>query len=145
MQTLFPRNCGGNRIQEIQLNNMSQDIVADGLNRIMNAKRAGKASVTLKYYSKFLTNVLAIGKLKKYIADYHMTPEGLFVEFGQFHSCMAVKPRYVVKVGEIDKYVRRYLPARGMGIIIISTSSGLVTHQTALEKKIGGGVIAYFY
>ena len=124
---------------------MSQDIVADGLNRIMNAKRAGKTSVTLKYYSKFLTNVLAIGKLKKYISDYHMTPEGLVVEFGKFHFCMAVKPRYVVKVGEIDKYVRRYLPARGMGVIIISTSSGLVTHQTAFEKKIGGSVIAYFY
>ena len=124
---------------------MSQDIVADGLNRIMNAKRAGKTSVTLKYQSKFLMNVLAIGKLKKYISDYHTTPQGLVVEFGSFHACRAVKPRYVVKVGEIDKYVRRYLPARGIGMIVISTSIGLVTHQTALEKHIGGSVVAYFY
>jgi len=125
--------------------NMSQDIVADGLNRIMNAKRAGKTSVTLKHQSKFLINVLAIGKLKGYIANYHTTPQGLIIEFGKFHACMAVKPRYVVKVGDIDKYIRRYLPARGIGMIVISTSKGLVTHQTALEKHIGGSVIAYFY
>ena len=84
---------------------MSQDIVADGLNRIMNAKRAGKTSVTLKHQSKFLINVLAIGKLKGYIANYHTTPQGLIIEFGKFHACMAVKPRYVVKVGDIDKYI----------------------------------------
>ena len=124
---------------------MSQDIVSDGLNRIMNAKRAGKTEVTLKHSSKFLVNVLAIGKLKKYISDYHTTPHGLIVEFGNFNSCRAVKPRYIVKVGDIDKYMRRYLPAKGMGIIVISTSKGLVTHQTAMEKNIGGSIIAYFY
>ena len=124
---------------------MSQDIVADGLNRIMNARRAGKASVTLQYHSKFLQQVLAIGKLKGYFTDCRVTPQGILVEFGTVHACKAVKPRYVVKVQDIDRYVRRYLPARGMGLLIISTSSGLMTHQTAIEKNLGGSVIAYFY
>jgi small subunit ribosomal protein S8 len=42
-------------------------------------------------------------------------------------------------------YFRRYLPARGIGTLIISTSKGLVTHQTALDKGIGGSIVAYFY
>ena len=125
--------------------NMSQDIVADGLNCIMNAKRASKSFVTLKHSSKFLQGVLAIGKLRGYIADYKTTSEGLVVEIGTVHKCRAVKPRYVVKVKDIDKYMRRYLPAKGMGILIISTNKGLVTHQTALENGIGGSIIAYFY
>ena len=124
---------------------MSQDVVADGLNCIMNAKISGKSRVVLKHHSKLLTNVLAIGKLKGYIEHYQISSEGLVVEFGKLHVCKAVKPRYVVKINDIDKYVRRYLPARGMGIIILSTSSGLMTHQTALEKRVGGGVVAYFY
>lgn len=124
---------------------MSQDIISDGLNRIMNAKLAGQTNITLKHHSKFLQNILAIGKMKKYITEYNTTPKGLFVEFGHLNKCKAVKPRYIVKVNDIDKYVRRYLPARGMGIIIISTSKGLVTHQTAIDKNIGGSVIAYFY
>ena len=60
-------------------------------------------------------------------------------------STNAVKPRFTATVLEIEKYVRRYLPARNFGIVIISTSSGLLTHQEALEKNIGGCLIAYFY
>lgn len=124
---------------------MSQDIVSDGLNRIMNAKVAGQTNITLKHHSKFLQNILAIGKLKDYISEYSVTPKGLYVEFKSLNKCKAVKPRYIVKVKDIDKYVRRYLPARGIGTIIISTSKGLVTHQTAIDKGIGGSIVAYFY
>ncbi len=124
---------------------MSQDIVSDGLNRIMNAKVAGQTEVTLKHHSKFLQNILAIGKLKGYISEYSVTSKVLVVVFGNLNKCKAVKPRYIVKVKDIDKYIRRYLPARGIGSIIISTSKGLVTHQTALDKGIGGSIVAYFY
>lgn len=124
---------------------MSQDIVSDGLNRIMNAKVAGQPNITLKHHSKFLQNILAIGKLKDYISEYSVTPKGLYVEFSKLNKCKAVKPRYIVKVKDIDKYVRRYLPARGIGVLIISTSKGLMTHQTALDKGIGGSIVAYFY
>ncbi len=43
------------------------------------------------------------------------------------------------------KYARRYLPARDMGVLILSTSQGLMTHHAALEKNIGGSLIAYVY
>ena len=111
----------------------------------MNAKVALQTSVTLRNHSKFLQNILAIGKLKGYILEYSTTPKGLLVEFKNLHKCKAVKPRYIVKVNDIDKYVRRYLPARGMGILIISTNDGLVTHQTAIDNNIGGSIVAYMY
>ncbi len=124
---------------------MSQDIVADALNQIMNAKKASKSSVKIKRHSKFLISVLAIGKLKGYVKDYSTEEDGLSIEFGKLNMCRAVKPRYIVKTRDIDKYVRRYLPARNMGTIIISTSKGIMTHQTALDKNLGGSIIAYFY
>jgi len=37
---------------------MSQDIVADALNQIMNIKKAGKTEVRIKKHSKFLLEVL---------------------------------------------------------------------------------------
>ena len=124
---------------------MSQDVVADGLNQIMNAKRVSKDSVSLKRHSKVLLGVLAIGKLRGYISEYRTNDNNLFIKFDKLNVCKAVKPRYVVRVKTIDKYVRRYLPARDMGVLIISTSQGLMTHQTAQKKNIGGSVIAYFY
>lgn len=125
---------------------MSQDIVSDTLNQIMNAKKSGKTSVTVKRHSKFLVSVLAIGKLRGYIQNYTVNGKSLDIEIGpKLNACMAVKPRYLVRSSEIMKYARRYLPSRDMGIIVISSSSGLMTHHTALEQNKGGSIIAYFY
>lgn len=124
---------------------MSQDIIADALNQMLNATRAGKSSLTIKKHSKLLLSILAIAKLKGYVKSYKAEDRTLTIELGNINDCKAVKPRYMVSVPELDKYVRRYLPARGIGFIIISTSKGLMTHQTAIEKNLGGSIIAYIY
>ncbi len=124
---------------------MSQDIVSDVLNQMVNAKKAGKSSVVTPRFSKLLLSVLAIAKLKGYVKDYRVESNSLKIEMGNFLGCQAIKPRFLVGVSEIEKYTKRYLPAKNMGIIIISTSQGLMTHQTAEEKQIGGSLIAYIY
>ena len=124
---------------------MSQDTVADALNQIMNARRAGKTEVEVERHSKLLLSVLAIAKLKGYVKNYKIKDTSLKIEIGNIHGCKAVKPRFTVKTESIEKYVKRYLPSKYIGIIIISTSQGLMTHQTALDKNLGGSIIAYLY
>jgi small subunit ribosomal protein S8 len=46
---------------------------------------------------------------------------------------------------EFDKFEKRYLPARGFGIIIVSTNKGIMTLEEAKEKRIGGRLLAYCY
>lgn len=124
---------------------MSQDTVADALNQIMNAKRAGKDIVETKKFSKVLLSVLAIAKLKGYIKNYKVDKGTLKIEIANINGCKAIKPRYNVSVEQIEKYRIRYLPAKNIGMLIISTSQGLMTHQTAQEKKLGGSLIAYMF
>ena len=124
---------------------MSQDIVADTLNNIMNAVKAGENKVVMTRHSKLLLSVLAIAKLKGYIKSYHVEKEKLTIEIEKVYGCKAIKPRYLIHAEDIGKYVSRYLPARNIGIIIISTPQGLMTHHTAQEKNIGGSLIAYLY
>lgn len=124
---------------------MSQDIVADALNQLMNAKNAKKTSVTVQHHSRLLLSILAIAKLKGYVKEYKMENNGLRIDLGNFNGCNAIKPRFAVTVNEIEKYLSRYLPAKNIGIVILSTSGGLMTHQTAIEKNIGGNLVAYFY
>ncbi|HLC53252.1 MAG TPA: 30S ribosomal protein S8 [Candidatus Nanoarchaeia archaeon] len=124
---------------------MSHDIVADALNKIMNATRARKTKVSIAHYSKLLLSILAIAKLRGYIKHYALNQGALEVEIDKLNACNAIKPRYVVRASEIDAYVKRYLPAKDIGIIIVSTSEGLVTHHTSQEKNIGGSLLAYFY
>ena len=124
---------------------MSQDRVADALNQMMNAKKAKKKEVTLEHYSKLLLLVLAIAKLKGHVKTYKVDGTRLHVELGKINGCKSIKPRFSVNVSQIEKYVKRYLPAKNIGIIIVSTSQGLMTHQTAEEKNLGGSLIAYMY
>ena len=124
---------------------MSQDVIADALNNMMNANRANKSHIEVKRHSKLLLSVLAIAKLKGYVNNYKADKNALKIEIGKLNFCQAIKPRFVVNVNEIEKYVKRYLPAKDIGTIIISTSQGLMTHNTALEKNIGGCLVAYFY
>ena len=123
---------------------MSHDIVADTLNEIMNAKRARKNLVVVKRYSKLLLKVLEIGKNNGYIKEYKVKGRELEIEF-ELNECKAIKPRFDVQIKDFEKYIRRYLPSRNFGILLISTSKGLITQQEALEKNIGGCLIAYFY
>ena len=125
---------------------MSQDIIADALNEIMNAKRARKNFVVVDRFSKLLLNVLEIAKKLEYIESYKTNDTKLEIKFSDtLNECRAIKPRFDVSVYDIEKYKRRYLPANDVGIIIISTSKDLMTHTEALEKNIGGCLIAYFY
>lgn len=126
---------------------MSQDTVADALNMIKNAKKARKEVVEVTKMSNLLIEILKIMKQKNAIKKYKINPKEKSVEItlGEISECKAIKPRFTVQKDEIEKYERRYLPARGMGTIIISTNKGLMTHEEAEEEGIGGSLVAYFY
>ena len=126
---------------------MSQDILADALNQIRNAKNARKEIVKIDKVSKLLVEVLKIMKQRGAVKKYKIDAKDKFVEvtIGELFDCKAIKPRFSAKIDQIEKYRRRYLPSRKTGTVVISTSKGLMTHEEAVEKGIGGSMLAYFY
>lgn len=126
---------------------MSQDTVADALNMIRNTKRARKDSVKVGRLSNLLIEILKIMKQKEAIKKYKINSKDKSVEItiGNLMDCKAIKPRFSVSKDDIEKYRRRYLPARNLGTMIVSTNQGLMTHEEAQEKGTGGSLIAYFY
>tara|TARA_B100000315_G_scaffold201480_1_gene193976 strand:+ start:307 stop:687 length:381 start_codon:yes stop_codon:yes gene_type:complete len=126
---------------------MSQDIVADALNMLTNAKKAKKETVKINKISNLLIEILKIMKQKEAIKKYKVNSKEKSGEItlGDLSNCKAIKPRFSINKTQINKYIRRYLPARNFGTMIVSTNQGLMTHEEALEKEIGGSLIAYFY
>ncbi len=126
---------------------MSQDIVADALNMMLNAKKARKENVRVNRISNLLIEILKMMKQKEAVKKYKIDSKNKSVEItlGNFTKCEAIKPRFTVKKDWIEKYRRRYLPARDIGTIIVSTNQGLMTHEEAVEKSLGGCLISYFY
>ena len=100
---------------------MSQDVVADALNVIKNAKKAGKENASIKRISNLLIEILKIMKQKGVIKKYKINSKDKSVEvmLGDFSECRAIKPRFSVKKDQIEKYRRRYLPARNIGFMIV--------------------------
>jgi ribosomal protein S8 len=124
---------------------MSQDIISDTLNQIMNAKKARKKELSIKMKSKLLIKILDIMKRSGYI-NYSEEDKIIKIEIKEsLNECRAIKPRFNVASESIEKYVRRFLPSRDFGFIIISTSKGLMIHDDAVKQNIGGSLIAYIY
>ncbi len=126
------------------------DPLADVLSNINNAEKVGKLNCIAEPSSKTVKSVLNILKKKGYIKDFKevTSPKGNALDItlsGKINKCSVIKPRYSVKVSDLEKFEKRFLPAKNFGVLIISTSKDILTHYDAKEKNIGGRLIAYCY
>jgi small subunit ribosomal protein S8 len=129
---------------------MLNDILANTLSKILNAEKTSKTECLIKPSSKIVKKVLEVLKEKLYIGNFVEITDNrgnvLKINLiGRVNNCNVIKPRYSVKVEQFEKYEKRYLPAKGFGIIIISTNKGIMTLDEAKDKKIGGRLLAYCY
>ncbi len=126
------------------------DPLANVMSNLDNAERVNKDKILVKPSSKTVMGVLEILQDNHYIGEYneHKTNRGNFVEvnlINKINKCGVIKPRFSVKKDNYEKYEKRYLLAKGFGVLIISTTQGLMTHEKAKEKGLGGRLLAYCY
>ena len=128
------------------------DPVADLLTRLRNANSAFHETVTLPH-SKLKANIADILKAEGYIADWSVADARvgktltLDLKYGpnRERSIAGIKRvskpglRVYAKSTEIPKVLG------GLGVAILSTSSGLLTDRQATKKGVGGEVLAFVW
>ena len=129
---------------------MLDDPLANALSAILNYENTGKKECKIKPSSAMIKKVLHLFKENSYIGDAKeiKTSRGSLMDvqlIGNINKCGVIKPRFAVKKNQYEKFEKRFLPARGFGILLVSTSKGLMTHEAAIEKGLGGKLIAYCY
>lgn len=129
---------------------MQMDTLADALTSILNAEKTGKKTVTVKPASKTIANVLRTIQRAGYLGELEYIENnrgGMFdiQLLGRINKCGVIKPRFPIQKDKFEDEERAYLPARGFGILVITTSEGVMTHEDAKEKNIGGRLLAYIY
>ncbi|MBW2973268.1 30S ribosomal protein S8 [Candidatus Woesearchaeota archaeon] len=129
---------------------MNNDPLANALSAMLNYETVGKKEIIITPTSKVILGVLKILNANQYVGavDKITDEKGGVIKLhllGNINKCGVIKPRFSVGWKEFEKFEKRYLPAKGMGIIIISTPKGLMTLDEAREKKTGGKLIAYCY
>ncbi len=124
---------------------MKHNLLADAMITIKNAENVGK-NECLVSNSELIRNVLETMKKAGYIDGYRADKRNISVELnGKINRCKVISPRYSCKYTELEKFEKRYLPTKHMGVIILTTSSGVVNHKEAKEKKLGGKLLAFVY
>ncbi|MFH1779971.1 MAG: 30S ribosomal protein S8 [Candidatus Micrarchaeota archaeon] len=126
------------------------DTIANSLNVLKLADKKGKKEVVLKQASKLLAGILEIMKENNFIESYEKESNTISGEYkvsllGRINSCGPIKPRFPVRKNEWEKYETRFLPAREIGLLIVATPKGLLSHKQAKEKETGGKLICFVY
>ncbi|WP_029090251.1 30S ribosomal protein S8 [Brevibacterium album] len=128
------------------------DPVADMLTRLRNANSAYHEEVSMPY-SKLKSSIAEILKSEGYIADWRVSDAEvgkkleLDLKFGPNRERSIAGIRRVSKPGLRVYAKSNSLPKvlGGLGIAIISSSSGLLTDKQAAKKGVGGEVLAYVW
>lgn len=129
---------------------MLNDPLANALSLMKNAELRGKSVCQIQPSSKLIGGVLNLLKEKGYIGEFEYIDDGKAGIFqvklnGTINSCGVIKPRYPIKRDELEKWESRYLPARHFGLLILTTTKGIISHEEAKQQGIGGKVLAYVY
>ena len=126
------------------------DPLANVLSLILLDEKAGKMESIIRPSSKIIRKVLDVMRANNYVGSFEEIKDGRgniikLSLLGNINKCGVIKPRYSIKKDEFEKFEGRYLLARGMGILIVSTPLGIITHNEAKKKNIGGKLLAYCY
>ncbi len=124
--------------------------IADGMSALKNAADGGKASVIIEPAGKLLGAMFRIMQETGYISGFEYLDDGRGGQFlvqmnGRINRCGAISPRYSIQLSEMEYWETQFLPGKNFGILILSTSKGVMTHEQARQAGVGGELLGYVY
>lgn len=128
------------------------DPIADMLTRVRNASLAFKSSVTMPS-SRKLVEIARVMKQEGYIDDYTVVSNDpqdtleITLKYGPRRQRTITGIRRISKPGLRVYAKKEDLPRvlGGLGIAVVSTSSGVMTDREARKAGVGGEVVAYIW
>ncbi len=129
---------------------MLHDTLNDAMVTIRNAEAAGKRECLVRPASKLVGRVLKVMQDSQYIRSFELVEDGRGGLYriglgGSINSCGVIKPRFSVRRTDLEKYEARYLPAQDFGVLILTTTEGVISQTKAKEIGVGGKLLAYVY
>jgi small subunit ribosomal protein S8 len=100
--------------------------------------------------SRFASEILRVMQKHRYIGEFEQIDDGRSGKFriqllAKINKSGILTPRYSVKKDNYLGWERQFLPAYSMGILVVSTSLGIMSHHEAQDKGLGGVLVGYVY
>lgn len=133
------------------MSTVTTDPIADMLSRIRNAIAVRKTVVTMPH-SKVKESVAALLKNNNFVDDVAVSGDGIektlsIVIHSQEANARITEIKRISKPGRREYAKSEKIPVvkRGRGIVIISTSRGMMTGAEAKKAGVGGELICSVY
>merc|ERR1712070_452455 len=129
---------------------VKMSVLNDALKNIVNAEKAGKRQVMLRPISKVLIKFLRCMQKHGYINEFEIIDDArsgkIVVELnGRLNKCGVISPRFDLTLHKFENFVTSVLPSRQFGYVVLTTNQGIMDHEEAKKKHIGGKVLGFFY
>ncbi|MCL5802936.1 MAG: 30S ribosomal protein S8 [Thermoplasmataceae archaeon] len=129
---------------------MRHDPLNDIINSIKSASRTGNRTIEAEPAARLIGRVLKVMQDYNYLRSFEVVDESKGGKFkivlsDTINNCGVIKPRFPVKNSLLEKYEARYLPAQDFGILILTTTKGVMSHIEARKQGLGGRLLAYVY
>ncbi|KAA0193441.1 hypothetical protein HAZT_HAZT002052 [Hyalella azteca] len=124
--------------------------LADALKCINNAEKKGKRQVLIKPSSKVIVKFLTVMMKHGYIGEFeiiddHRSNKIVVNLTGRIMKCGVISSRFDVSNLAIDKWANNLLPSRQFGHVVLTTSDGIMEHEEAKRKHLGGKILGFFF
>jgi small subunit ribosomal protein S8 len=128
---------------------MNTDPISDYLTRIRNASRAKHSKVVIPY-SKLKEEITKVLQKRKFLGAYEVKENGKFKELVVEIKPWSMEPLTLTRVSRPGQRIyMNYKDIKavknGLGVLILSTSKGLMPGEEARDKKMGGEAICKVY
>lgn len=128
----------------------STHVLANLFTSLQNAEMRNKKECIVIPASKLASEVLRVLQQRRYIGEFEFIDDGVGGKLriqllGRINKCGAITPRFPVKRDDIVDWEHRFLPAVGVGLLIVSTPNGVMSHAEAQNAGVGGRLLGYVY
>ena len=126
------------------------NVISNLFASLQNAEMRNKKECMVIPASGLASEVLRVLQKRRYVGEFEFIDDGLGGKLrvqllGRINKCGVISPRFPVKSSKLVDWEHRYLPAVGVGTLIVSTPQGVMPHAEAQDKGIGGRLIGYVY
>jgi small subunit ribosomal protein S8 len=126
------------------------NILANLFISLQNSEMRHKKECIVIPASKLASEVMRVLQKRRYIGEFEFIDDGVTGKLrvqllGRINKCGAVSPRFPIKAKKYQSWESRFLPAVGVGMLVISTPKGVMSHTDAQAQNLGGRLLGYVY
>ena len=126
------------------------NVVSNLFTTLYNNEARRKKECLVSPSSKFASEILRVLQKYRFIGEFELIDDNRMGKFriqllAKINKCGIITPRYNLKKDEYLNWERQFLPAYNVGLLLVSTSKGIMSHHDAQIQGLGGVLIGYVY